>query len=222
MRFLLLCLGLIATTAQAQVPIEPGAGPGGAAPPIAAPAAPASMPVAARPALARYGVLFDTAFPDGFALAFAYRPHWAVRLSAGGTYNLIGAGIRGGVSAVPFQTAVTPSLSLDAGHVFSSDMGTAVRLFADKIPEALQPLFKSVSYDYVDLLLGLEVGSQRRFNFYLKAGVTWIWATAHGTGTYQTTSGAGTTTVTTTWTATDPSVNPVMPSVKLGFIYWIH
>lgn len=214
MRPLLLCLALIATVAQAQVPLEPGPAPG-AAPPNAATAA-------AKPALTRLGVLFDTGFPDGFALSLAYRPHWALRLSAGGSYNLLGLGIRGGVSAVPFQTAVTPSLSLDFGHVFSADMGTAVRLFADKIPESLQPLLKSVSYDYANLLLGLEVGSQRRFNFYLKAGVTWIWSTAHGTGTYQSSGGAGGTTVTTTWTATDPSVNPVLPSVKLGFIYWIY
>lgn len=219
MRFLPLSLALVATVAQAQV--QPVPGPEPSAPPMATPTAP-TPPPAERPALTRFGVLFDTGFPDGFALSLAYRPHWAFRLSAGGTYNLLGPGIRGGLSAVPFQTALTPSLSLDAGHVFSADMGTAVRLFANKIPESLQPLLKSVSYDYVDLLVGLEMGSQRRFNFYIKAGVTWIWSTAHGTGTYQSTAGAGGTTVTTKWTATDPSVNPALPSIKLGFIYWIH
>ncbi len=217
MRSLLLSLGLVATVAQAQVPPEPGASPGEAAPPAAAPG---PAPAESKPALTRYGVLFDTAFPDGFALSFAYRPHWAFRLNAGGTYNLIGLGLRGGISAVPFQSAVTPSLSLDFGHVFSSDMGTAVRLFADKIPPTMQSLLKSVSYDYVDLLVGLEVGSQRRFSFYLKAGVSWIWSTAHGTGTWQ---GPGPSPGSTlTVSATDPSVNPVLPSIKLGFIYWIH
>ncbi len=222
MRFLLLCVGLVATVAQAQVPPASGTGSEAAAPPVAAPEASAPAPASARPSPTRYGVLFDAAFPDGFGLSFAYRPHWAFRFSAGGTYNLLGVGLRAGVSAVPFQTAVTPSLSLDAGHVFSADMGKAVRLFTDKIPASLQPLLQSVSYDYVDLLVGLEVGSQRRFSFYLKAGIGWIWSTAHGTGTYQSTGGTSGTNVTLKVTATDPSVNPALPSVKLGFIYWIY
>lgn len=219
MRILPLSLALVATVAQAQV--QPVPGPEPSAPPMATPTAPAPPP-AERLALTRFGVLFDTGFPDGLALSLAYRPHWAFRLSAGGTYNLLGPGIRGGVSAVPFQTALTPSLSLDAGHVFSADMGKFVRLFAAKIPASLQPLLTSVSYDYVDLLLGLEVGSQRRFNFYIKAGVSWIWSTAHGKGTYQGTAGTGPSVVVTNVTLTDPSLNPVLPTLKLGFIYWIH
>ncbi len=218
MRLLLPCLVFIATAAQAQV--QPTAGPDPTTPAETTAAEPAPAPAAARPSPTRFGVLFDAAFPDGLALSLAWRPHWAFRLSAGGTYNLIGAGIRGGISAVPFQSAVTPSLSLDLGHVFSSDMGTAVRLFGNRLPETLQPLLKSVSYDYADLLLGLEVGSQRRFNFYLKAGVSWIWSTAHGTSTFQYPGPSAGSTFTAT--ATDPSVNPVLPCFKLGFIYWIH
>jgi len=212
MRFLLLCLGLIATVAQAQVPPAPGPDPASAAPPIATPEAPASLPAPARPALTRYGVLFDTGFPDGFALSFAYRPHWAVRLSLGGTYNLLAPGIRVGVAAVPFQTAVTPSLSLDAGHVFAADVGKVIS-GSTSIPKAVDPLLKSVSYNYADLLLGLEFGSQRKFNFYLKLGLSRVWASTSGTG--QVTSGNYTTTV------KDPGVNLGIPSVKLGFIVWV-
>jgi hypothetical protein len=210
MRVLILCLGLIATVAQAQVP--PGPGPGAATPPMVTPTAPSSMPVAARPALTRYGVLFDVALPDGLALSFAYRPHWAVRLSLGGTYNLLAPGIRVGVAAVPFQWAVTPSLSLDAGHVFAADVGKVIS-GSTSIPKGVDPLLKSVSYNYADLLLGLEFGSQRRFNFYVKLGLSRVWASASGTG--QVSTGNYTTTV------KDPAVNLGIPSVKLGFILWV-
>jgi len=170
------------------------------------------MPVAARPALARYGVLFDAAVPDGFALSFAYRPHWAVRLSLGGTHNLLAPGIRVGASVVPFQWAVAPSLSVDAGHVFAADVGKVIS-GSTSIPKAVDPLLKSVSYNYADLLLGLEFGSQRKFNFYLKLGLSRVWASTSGTG--QGSSGNFTTTV------KDPAVNLGIPSVKLGFIVWV-
>lgn len=210
MRALLLSLGLIATVAQAQVPPAPGPGP--AMPAAAAPAAPASLPVTVKPALARYGILFDAAVPDGFGLSFAYRPHWAVRLSLGGTHNILAPGIRAGVSAVPFQSAVTPSISIDAGHVFAADVGKVIS-GSTSIPKGVDPLLKSVSYNYADLLLGLEFGSQRRFNFYLKLGLSRVWASASGTG--QASSGNFTTTV------KDPNVNLGIPSLKLGFIVWL-
>ena len=88
-------------------------------------------------------------------------------------FNGIGFAIRGGATLVnPFVLPL--SLSWEGGHYFEGDANRIVRLFSSDQPEVAS--LKRFSYDYMNLLVGLEVGT-RRFTFYLRAGLTWMSAT---------------------------------------------
>ncbi|MGC3997655.1 MAG: hypothetical protein QM767_09255 [Anaeromyxobacter sp.] len=80
------------------------------------------------------------------------------------------------------------------------------------MPDELEPLLQHSDYWYASGLAGLEFGSQRRLSFFLRAGVTRVWAEARGTGS--STSGG------TTVSITDPTVTVTSPAVKLGLQLW--
>ena len=78
---------------------------------------------------------------------------------------------------VPFRTWISPSASVEAGHCFPGDANALVgRLVGD--PSLDSALLKSVSYTYVNLHLGLELGS-RRVSFYVHGGWSYIDLTLH-------------------------------------------
>jgi hypothetical protein len=71
---------------------------------------------------------------------------------------------------------------------------------------------KRVTYSYVNLHLGLELGSPRSFTFYLHGGLSRVWGTVHDfNGVLSNTFSAK------GLTAGDAAVTMAIPSAKLGF-----
>src|SRR4051812_30809453 len=75
-----------------------------------------------KPAWFGVQVAFDAGVPDGLGVGLSLAPLPHVRLSFSGLTNIIGAGVRGGLSLVPFASwTLHPILSVDAGRYFSGD-----------------------------------------------------------------------------------------------------
>lgn len=116
------------------------------------------------------GVLLDAGVPDGANVAAVWRPfHW-LRFHGGGSYNLVGFGLRGGVSLLPIHEWITPSLVVEGGYVFPGDLDGFI---ADVTGQENEGLPQSAEYAYGNLHIGLEMGSSS-FTFYLRGGYSLI------------------------------------------------
>lgn len=194
MRRLLLLLALVPTLALAQAPAGP---------------APELYP--------RFGVSAAAGVPDGVVLSGVYRPLDFLRLSAGGSWNWFGFGLQGGAGVAPFHWPIDPTLDVEVGHYFESDM----RWVADQsagVPTEVRPLLAHVGYSYANAQLGVELGSARRFVLFARVGLSYLWTTARGSATTSTTSGTG---QPITVTVTDPAFRATIPSLKLGVLFYL-
>ena len=118
----------------------------------------------------RFGMGLDVGAPAGAGLVGIFRPWKCLRANAGLAYDVVGFGIRGGLSFVPWHWAVSPSLNLDFGHFFSGDAS----MFVSNPTPTQKSLLKQATFDFISPQIGLEFGSQRRFAFYVRGGVTYI------------------------------------------------
>ncbi len=173
---------------------------------------------AAADALPRFGVAASAGVPDGVVASALFRPMDMLRLSAGGTWNYFGFGLQAGVGVKPLQWPIAPTLDLEIGHYFDADM----RWVADQnagFPTELRPLLEKVGYNYVNLHVGIELGSSRSLVLFARAGISYLWTTIHGvqeaTGTD---SGSGQPVIV---RFEDPNLRATIPSLKLGFIYFL-
>src|SRR3989442_4804519 len=101
-----------------------GAGPGRAAE-AAVPGIARGAEAASAPALPLVGVMADVGLPDGAGASLVVRPMKWLRVTGGGTYNMISSGVRAGASLLPFGWG--PSLSVEGGHYFDGDANGLVR-----------------------------------------------------------------------------------------------
>jgi hypothetical protein len=158
------------------------------------------------------GLMVDGGFPDGIGASVLVRPIWFARFQAGATYNLLGPGIRAGVTLVPFHFPIVPTASFEYGHAFQADAGRLAGLFG-KLSATEKTLLKKVGYDYLSLQAGLETGSQTGFAWFVRAGVSWVWTRARNfQEAVQPTVPAGVTV-----TSTDPKIRVLTPSINTGF-----
>src|SRR6185369_4854552 len=118
----------------------------------------AAQPAPKAPPLPIVGVMTDAGLPDGLAASLVVRPTSWLRLHGGGSYNLISAGVRAGVTLVPFGWG--PSLSIEGGHYFEGDANNLMRRFAGSSWSSNAAL-ERVGYDYANAHLGLDFGSRR-------------------------------------------------------------
>ena len=125
----------------------------------------------------KLGLQLDAGWPGGAVAAIVYRPIWPLRVDAGVSYNLIGFGLRGGVTLVPWKLSVSPSLRGEFGHTFTADASGFVGNFTDLTPAQEQALAR-FGYDYATLQLGLELGNPDSFIFFVRGGLAWLWGTA--------------------------------------------
>jgi len=165
----------------------------------------------------RFGLSAAAGVPDGAVLSAVYRPLDFLRLSAGGSWNWFGFGLQGGAGIAPFHWPVDPTLNVEVGHYFDSDMSWVADQSAGA-PSELRPLLESVGYSYVNAQLGIEIGSSRSFVFFFRAGLSYFWTTARGTATTSTTDGAG---QPITVRITDPSFRATLPSAKVGILFYL-
>jgi hypothetical protein len=155
--------------------------------------APAVAPAPARPLASKrmlddepdptyIGIGIDGGAPGGGGATLLVRPLWWLRLNAGLAYNVAGFGYRGGITLAPGAWAVTPTLNLDVGQYLSGDLTKFVNVTDPNvnIANAERALLSKTTYRFATAQIGLEFGSQRRFSFYLRGGLTYFDSTLSG------------------------------------------
>src|SRR2546421_2366009 len=163
------------------------------------------------------GLGIDGGAPGGGGVTLLVRPLWWLRLNGGLAYNAIGFGYRGGITLAPADWAVTPTLNLDAGRYLSGDMTKFVTI-SDPTERAM---LSKTTYTFATAQLGLEFGSQRRFSFYFRGGVTYV---------YSRLSGADITAIAAshngdpnnTFTVGDAKISAIAPCASLGFNIFVY
>jgi len=172
--------------------------------------APAALP------RTRFGMSLDAGVPDGVGIAFRYRPvHW-LRVDAGLTNNAGAYGVRGGFSLAPFYFPITPTAGIDVGQTFQGNYVAGYKRLGVDLTEAAT-LFHDMTYFYANAHVGFEIGSARRFVFFLRGGLSYVSLKAPGFEAFLQEQ------------AEDPSVTVrverargTMPSGKLGFTFYFH
>jgi hypothetical protein len=160
------------------------------------------------------GVSLGAGFPDLANLNLVVRPLDWVRLYGGPSWAYLSWGLQGGVVLSPINWYVTPTLSFQAGMLFSTNATRFVKGDGGGgKAEEFKPLLQRLDYHYYAGDLGLEFGSPRGFNFFLRFGLCFVVAKANGTATHVDDNG-------TAMSISDPRVSAWLPSVKLGFQYW--
>jgi len=163
------------------------------------------------------GLGIDGGAPGGGGLTLLVRPLWWLRLNGGLAYNAIGFGYRGGITLAPADWAVTPTLNLDAGRYLSGDMTKFVTVRAP----TERVLLSKTTYTFATAQLGLEFGSQRRFSFYLRGGVTYVFSTLSGAD-ITAIAAAHNGDPNNTFTVGDAKVSAIAPCASLGFNIFVY
>jgi hypothetical protein len=138
-----------------------------APPPPVVEAAPVSLPSVELP---KFGMYLDAGVPDGVGLSVAYRPLPWLRVHAGGIFNVISPGVRGGVTFSPIDFVIRPTATLEAGHFFQGD---ARWILGDGASGPGSEVLSAVSYSFGNAHLGFELGS-RNVAFLLRGGISYL------------------------------------------------
>ncbi len=166
----------------------------------------------------RFGLGLDVGAPAGAGLLGIVRPWSWFRTNAGLAYDVLGFGVRGGVSFVPWHFAVTPTFNLDFGHYFSGDAS----MFVSNPTPTQKTLLQQATFDFVSPQIGLEFGSQQRFTFYLRGGLTYIGNMSFAGKDVTAEAQAHTGTGNGTWTSSgDLAFRGLLPSFSFGFILFV-
>src|SRR5258705_5328098 len=87
----------------------------------------------------RFGLLVDAGVPGGAGLAAMFRPWRFLRAEGGVNWNTVSFGLRGGVTVIPFEWGVTPTLHLEGGHFFDGDASRFTSNARPKVPLTTRP-----------------------------------------------------------------------------------
>lgn len=165
--------------------------------------------------LTMVGLLVDAGVPHGAAASLVIRPFWFVRIDAGATYNYVNYGVRGGLTLYPFRFPIVPTLHLEGGHTFDGNANKLAAKFGSVgTTEAI--LLRQVSYDYACAQLGVEVGSQNRFVFFIRAGLAYVSTELRN---FQEALRAKDSS--TSIEIANPKVRFTLPSANLGFVLYL-
>jgi hypothetical protein len=164
------------------------------------------------------GIGIDAGAPGGGGVTLLVRPLWWLGLNAGLAYNYAGFGFRGGLSLAPCWCAVTPTLNLDIGHYFSGDFNK----FASVSDPATKALLSHVTYTFATAQIGLEFGSQRWFNFYLRGGLAYFESTFSRADLTALAQGKIAGDPSTTYQAGNGKFSSVAPCLSLGFHIFVY
>jgi hypothetical protein len=128
------------------------------------------------------GLGIDGGAPGGGAVTLLVRPLWWLRLNGGLAYNVAGFGYRGGITLSPADWAVSPTLNIDAGQYLSGDLNKLVTVNDSNTAyvAAVRTLLSKTTYRFATAQIGLEFGSQRRFVFYVRGGLTYFESSLSG------------------------------------------
>jgi hypothetical protein len=159
------------------------------------------------------GVSLDAGVPDGAGVSLVVRPLRWLRLHLGATTTTFSTGVRGGLALVPFHFWITPSLNLDAGYLPEGDANLLVRTFGGD-PSFGTPALEKVSYAYANAHVGLEVGSPRRFSFFVRGGLSYVDGALGGFQALLQQADP-------TMQSSQLRVRGTVPSAKVGFLLYI-
>jgi hypothetical protein len=163
----------------------------------------------------QFGLLVDGGVPGGAGVAGTFRPWQFLRLEGGVNWNYLSFGLRGGVTVIPFEWGVTPTLHLEGGHFFP---GNASRFTSDV---ATKLLLGHIPEDYLSASLGLEFGSQQRFVFFLRMGLSWIRTEAQGQAIVQAINTGNTSGTTRAKSAANVPMLLQVPALSLGVLLFL-
>lgn len=123
------------------------------------------------------GLKTDVGVPDGIGISATIRPLKYLQGELGGTYTLVGGGIRVGATVfVPYY--VSPSFTLEYGYNWFGDMNDLVVKLGGSNPN--NSLLRDIQYGYVNFQPGLSFGHPNWFLFGIHAGMSYITGTTHG------------------------------------------
>lgn len=164
------------------------------------------------------GIGLDAGAPGGGGFTLLVRPLWWLRLNGGAAYNYAGFGYRGGISFAPCWCGVTPTLNLDAGHYVSGNFNK----FVTVTDPNERTLLSHTTYNFASAQIGLEFGSQRWFNFYLRGGLTYFRSTFSGADLTALAQGKVGTDPSNTYKVGDGKLTALLPSLSLGFNIFVY
>jgi len=190
-----------------------------ASPALASPPAPTAdaeeAPELQVPKLKQLGFAVQTGLPDGFTGSGVYRPFGWLRTELGLGYNLVGLGLQGGATVIPFGWG--PSFTLEAGHYFEGNANGIARSMAGS-GFANSSLLERVGYDYANAHLGFELG-KGSYTFFLHAGMSYMVTHINGINeALEGNAGSGGPSIR---VGQAPTVSAFVPSVKLGFVMYV-
>jgi hypothetical protein len=162
----------------------------------------------------RFGLMVDAGLPDGATGSLVFRPWWWVRVHAGGSYNLVSPGVRGGLTLAPIPGGSTLTANIEAGRYFDGDANPLARMITgdDSIDVAA---LRDVGYDYANFHAGFEWGRQYA-TFYIHAGMSYV--TGEMKNASETFSSIDS--YTTVAFSENPRVTIWTPSLRLGLIVY--
>jgi hypothetical protein len=147
--------------------------------------------------------------PDA-GLLLTGRPLRWINLQMGVGYNGISPAVRGGLTVInPYLVPL--SLTVEGGHYYEGDANRIVRLWNSKTQDIAS--LRRFSYDYVNLLGGLETGGEH-FSFYIRGGLTWMRTTVRDL--QQSVRDVAHIEI----LAADPHISYRGPTLKFGMIYF--
>ncbi|WP_240356904.1 MULTISPECIES: hypothetical protein [Myxococcus] len=162
----------------------------------------------------RLGLLVDAGAPHGIGVSAVFKPLPWLRLQAGPTTNTLSLGLRGGLSILPMQTFISPSINVEGGHYLGSDYNDVVD-WLGATPTSATSSIRDISYDYVAGSVGLEIGASSRFNFFLHLGLSYVrMGVDDASALIEDATGES------DITARNLTVRATIPSVKVGFLFY--
>ncbi len=182
---------------------------------------------AAEPSLVKHadadhpliGLMADVGVPDAATLSLAVRPVRALRVELGMAHDVVGPGVRAGVTWIPLRWWATPVVGIGYGHFFERDANPLVRTI-DGSATFSSPLLDHVGYDFAIARAGLELG-RKRFTFFLHAGVARVSTEIRGVAEASNAAAQRSGSMVTV-SSTDPEVRIWTVSANVGFILYLH
>jgi hypothetical protein len=106
---------------------------------------------------------------------------------------------------------VAPTVTLEAGHFFETDVSDRLSEF----PGVFDASLRRFGYDFYSAQLGLEIGSQRGLLFFLRGGVAWMRSGLDAVEGFRPDGGS------TTVDASGLKLRAAAPTVNLGCTFYV-
>lgn len=163
------------------------------------------------------GVMTALGVPDAATAAVVARSR-SLRAELGMAHDVVGPGVRGGLTWTPLRGWAAPVLGVGYGHFFARDANPLVRTVTGDATLS-SPLLDRVGYDFAYARTGLELGREH-VTFFLHAGVSRVTGEIRGVAQATNATAADRGSMVTV-SSTNPEVRIWSVSAELGFIVYV-